>query len=193
MLRRIYDYFIAAAGKPHASWLMGAVAFAESSVFPVPPDIMLIPMSLARPDKAWSYATLCTLTSVAGGLLGYFIGAALYDSVGQWLVHLYGYGDKVEAFREAYARYGTWIILLKGMTPIPYKIVTITSGFAGYNVVLFVVFSIIARGMRFYLLAFLLSRYGMRARAMIEHRLGLWVTLGAIVLIVGIVAALYLF
>jgi membrane protein YqaA with SNARE-associated domain len=193
MLRRIYDWCIEAAGKPHATWLMGAVSFAESSVFPIPPDTMLIPMSLARPDKAWFYATWCTATSVAGGLLGYFIGAMLYDSVGHWLIQLYGYGNKVEAFREAYARWGTWIILLKGMTPIPYKIVTITSGFAGYNLLLFVLCSIVARGMRFYLTAFLLNRYGMRARAIIEERLGFWVALSLAVLVAGVVAALYLF
>ena len=139
MLRSAYDWCIAAAHKPYALWLMGLVAFLESSVFPVPPDAMLIPMSLARPEKAWSYAAICTVTSVAGGVLGYFIGAFLYDSVGHWLISLYGYGDKVEAFREAYARWGTWIILLKGVTPIPYKIVTITSGFAGYSLALFIV------------------------------------------------------
>src|ERR1700755_2097507 len=104
MLRRIYDWCIEAAGKPHATWLMGLISFAESSVFPIPPDAMLIPMSLARPERAWYYATLCTLTSVAGGILGYAIGAYLYDSIGQWLISLYGYGDKVEAFRDAYAR-----------------------------------------------------------------------------------------
>lgn len=189
----MYDWCIAASGKPHASWLMGTVSFMESSFFPVPPDAMLIPMSLARPDRAWSYATLCTLTSVAGGLLGYFIGAVLYDTVGHWLIQLYGYGDKVEAFREAYATWGTWIILLKGVTPIPYKIVTITSGFAGYNVFLFVILSFIARGMRFYLVAFLLNRYGMQAREIIEKRLGFWVTVSMLVLVAGIIAALYLF
>jgi len=189
----MYDWCIRSASKPHAAWIMGAVSFAESSFFPVPPDVMLIPMSLARPDKAWPYATLCTWTSVAGGLLGYFIGAVLYDTVGHWLVQLYGYGDQVEAFREAYARWGAWIILLKGLTPIPYKIITITSGFAGYNVFLFVLLSFIARGMRFYFVAFLLSRYGMQARAIIEERLGFWVTIGAIVLVAGIFAALYLF
>jgi len=193
MLRRFYDWCIAAADKPYAAWLMGAVSFAESSVFPIPPDTMLIPMSLARPERAWAFATLCTITSVAGGLLGYGIGAFLYDSVGHWLIQLYGYGDKVEAFREAYARYGTWIILLKGLTPIPYKIVTITSGFAGFNIVLFVVCSIVARGMRFYLTAFLLNRYGMRARAIIEERLGFWFTISVAVLVVGVIAALYLF
>ncbi|HYS48953.1 MAG TPA: YqaA family protein [Xanthobacteraceae bacterium] len=193
MLRRLYDWCIDAAGKPHATWLMGAVSFLESSIFPIPPDTMLIPMALARPDKAWFFATWCTVTSVAGGLFGYFIGAVLYDSLGHWLIQLYGYGDKVEAFREAYARWGTWIILLKGVTPIPYKIVTITSGFAGYNVVMFVLCSIVARGTRFYLAAFLLNRYGPRARAIIEERLGLWVTISFAVLVAGIVAAVYLF
>jgi len=129
---------------------------------------------------------------VAGGLVGYAIGAVLYDSVGQWLIQLYGYGDKVDAFRAAYAEWGAWIILLKGLTPIPYKIVTITSGFADYNFVLFIVFSIIARGTRFFMLAFLLHRYGEQARHIIEKRLGLWVTLGAAVVVIGIVAAVYL-
>jgi membrane protein YqaA with SNARE-associated domain len=153
---------------------------------------MLIPMSLARPQRAYVMALWCTVASVAGGLLGYAIGAVLYDSVGQWLIQLYGYGDKVDAFRSAYAQWGAWIILLKGLTPIPYKIVTITSGFADYNLGLFVVFSIIARGLRFFLLAFLLHRYGERARHTIEKRLGLWVTLGAAVVVFGIVAAVYL-
>jgi membrane protein YqaA with SNARE-associated domain len=171
---------------------MGAVSFAESSFFPVPPDIMLIPMALARPERAYLLAAWCTLTSVLGGIAGYAIGALLYDSAGAWLIHLYGYGDKVETFRAAYAQWGAWIILLKGLTPIPYKIVTITSGFAGYNFGLFVVFSVIARGLRFFILAFLLHRYGERARHIIEKRLGLWVLLGAAVVVIGIVAALYL-
>jgi membrane protein YqaA with SNARE-associated domain len=193
MLRRLYDWCIAAAYKPFATWIMGAVSFMESSFFPVPPDAMLIPMSLARPEKAYSYAFLCTWTSVAGGLLGYAIGALLYDSVGQWVISLYGYGEKVDAFRQAYNEYGAWIILLKGLTPIPYKIVTITSGFAGYDLLMFVLLSFVARGGRFYLVAFLLSRYGMRARAIIEERLGLWVTIATVLLVAGIVAALYLF
>jgi membrane protein YqaA with SNARE-associated domain len=193
MLRRLYDWCIAAASRPYANWLLGIVSFAESSFFPVPPDVMLIPMALARPDRAYFYATLLTATSVAGGLVGYAIGAVLYDSVGQWLMQLYGYGAKVEAFREAYNQYGAWIILLKGLTPIPYKIVTITSGFAGYNVFLFVLFSIVTRAARFFLLAFLLNRYGPRARDIIERRLGLWVTIGGVVVVAGIVAALYLF
>jgi len=192
MLRSLYDWCIDAAGKPYAAWILGAVSFAESSFLPVPPDIMLIPMSLARPDRAWRFAALCTLTSVAGGMLGYFIGAVLYDSVGLWLIRLYGYGDKVEAFREAYAQYGALIILLKGLTPIPYKLVTIASGFAGYNFAAFVGLSLLTRGARFFAEAFLLKRYGPRARVIIEERLGFWVTSGALVLVAGVVAAFYL-
>jgi membrane protein YqaA with SNARE-associated domain len=189
MLRRIYDWCVASADKPYALWVLGAVSFAESSFFPVPPDIMLLPMSLARPKRAWLFATLCTITSVAGGMLGYAIGAVLYDSVGHWLISLYGLGDKVEAFRAGYAEWGALIILLKGLTPIPYKLVTITSGFAGYNIWLFVLCSIIARGGRFFAVAVLLNRYGDTIRAEIEKRLGLWVAVLALVLVLGFVVA----
>jgi len=175
MLRRIYDWCIDAAHKPYALWIMAAVAFAESSFFPVPPDVMLIPMSLARPARAWVYATVCTAASVLGGMLGYAIGALLYDSLGQWLINLYGLGNKVEAFRAGYAEYGAWIILLKGLTPIPYKLVTITSGFANFNIWLFVVLSVIARGGRFFFVAVLLNRYGEWIRVRIEKHLGLGV------------------
>jgi membrane protein YqaA with SNARE-associated domain len=130
---------------------------------------------------------------VLGGLLGYFIGAALYDTVGQWLIQLYGYGDKVETFRAAYAHYGAWIILLKGLTPIPYKIVTITSGFAGFNIGLFIVMSLISRGIRFYLVAFLLNRYGSRARSIIEERLGLWAALSAAAIVIGFIVVVRVF
>lgn len=191
MLRKLYDWCIGAAGKKRASWALAAVSFAESSFFPIPPDTMLIPMALARPDKAYHYAAVCTVASVLGGMLGYAIGAYLYDSVGLWLIGLYGYGDKVEAFRDAYARWGSWIILIKGVTPIPYKIVTITSGFAGYNFGLFVLFSCITRGARFFLSAFLLDRYGPQAREAIEKRLGFWFTVFLVVLIGGIIAAVY--
>ena len=189
MLRRIYDWCIDAAHKPYAVWIMGVVSFAESSFFPVPPDVMLIPMSLARPERAWFYAPVCTVTSVVGGILGYAIGALLYDSIGHWLIELYGHGDKVEAFRASYAEWGALIIIGKGLTPIPYKLVTITSGFAGYNIWLFVACSIIARGGRFFVVAILLNRYGEWIRARIEKHLGLWVALGAAVLVLGFVVA----
>jgi membrane protein YqaA with SNARE-associated domain len=192
MLRRIYDWCIAAADKPYALWILSAIAFAESSFCPVPPDIMLLPMSLAKPQRAWLYAGVCTIASVAGGLLGYAIGALLYDSVGHWLISLYGYGDKVEAFRESYARWGALIILIKGVTPIPYKLVTITSGFAGYNIWLFTLFSVLTRGARFFLAAVVLNRFGDPIRRQIEKNLGLWVTVFAVVLIAGFVIAVKL-
>jgi membrane protein YqaA with SNARE-associated domain len=193
MLRRLYDWCVAAAAKPYATWLLAFISFIESSFFPIPPDTMLIPMSLARPDRAYFFAHVCTVSSVLGGMLGYAIGALLYDSVGAWLIGLYGYGDKVEAFRAAYANWGTWIILLKGLTPIPYKIVTITSGFAGYSFVMFVALSVVARGARFYMLAFILHRYGPQAREIIEKRLGFWVLVSVIIIVIGIVGTLYLF
>jgi membrane protein YqaA with SNARE-associated domain len=193
MLRKLYDWCIGAAGKPHATWILGTVSFVESSFFPVPPDAMLIPMGLARPDKVWFYAHVCTLTSVAGGVLGYAIGYFLYESLGLWLIQLYGLSDKVEAFRQSYREWGALIIVLKGMTPFPYKIVTITSGISAYPIIPFILLSFVARGMRFYLVAFLISRYGVQARAILEKRLGLWVTLAAILLVGGIVAVVYLF
>lgn len=192
MLKRIYDWCIDAAHKPYALWIMGIVSFAESSFFPVPPDVMLIPMSLARPQRAWVYAMVCTVTSVLGGLLGYAIGALLFDSVGHWLIQVYGLGDKVDAFRASYAEWGAVIILLKGLTPIPYKLVTITSGFAGYNIVLFILCSIVARGGRFFIVAILLNRYGDWIRVKIEKHLGLVVAVGAAVLVLGFVVAIKL-
>jgi membrane protein YqaA with SNARE-associated domain len=154
---------------------------------------MLIPMSLARPQRAWLYAALCTAASVLGGVLGYAIGALLYDSVGHYLIQFYGYGDKVEAFRAGYAEYGAWIILLKGLTPIPFKLVTITSGFANFNIWVFVLCSIVARGGRFFVVAILLNRYGEWIRVRIEKHLGLWVALGVAVLVLGFVIAFRMF
>jgi len=193
MLRRLYDWCVDAAGKPHAAWVLAAVSFCESSFFPIIPDVMLIPMALARPQRAWLFAAVCTAASVAGGVLGYFIGAGLYDTLGQWLIHLYGLGDKVETFRAGYVQYGALIILLKGFTPIPYKLVTITSGFAGYNLGLFVIFSIITRGARFFVEGFLLNRYGDRARGIIEKRLGMWAALAAAGIVVGFVVVTRVF
>src|SRR5262244_434729 len=153
MLRKLYDWVLNLAGSRHAPVALAAVSFAESSFFPVPPDVMLAPMSLAQPKRAWVFAGVCTIASVVGGILGYAIGALLYDSVGRWLIDLYHLSNGIEAFRESYAKWGALIILIKGVTPIPYKLVTIASGFAGYNLVLFVLLSIITRGARFFLAA----------------------------------------
>lgn len=184
MLKRLYRWVFALAERPSAPWAMGAVSFAESSFFPIAPDVMLVPMALARPDRVWTYALICTLTSVAGGVLGYAIGALMFDTVGQWIVSLYGYGDKLDAFRALYAEWGAWIILIKGVTPIPYKLVTIASGFAGYDFAMFVLLSLITRGARFFIVIALISRFGLRARALIEERPGL-VTLIMLAAIVG--------
>src|SRR5258707_6735486 len=185
MLKRIYNWCIDAHHKPYALWILGVVAFAESSFFPVPPDVMLIPMSLARPQRAWLYAGVCTAASVVGGLLGYAIGALLYDSVGHWLIEFYGLGGKVEAFRASYAQWGALIILLKGLTPIPYKLVTITSGFTGYNLALFILCSIVARGGRFFVAPILVNRYGEWIMVRIGKHLALSVSLGAAALVLG--------
>jgi membrane protein YqaA with SNARE-associated domain len=149
MLRRLYDWCIAAADKPHATWLMGAFSFVESSFFPVPPDAMLIPMAIARPDKAWFYATSAPSPRSPAGVLGYLIGACSTTRSGSGWSNSTATAIRSKAFREAYAQWGGWIILLKGLTPIPYKIVTIASGFAGYNLLLFILLSIIARDCAF--------------------------------------------
>jgi membrane protein YqaA with SNARE-associated domain len=184
MLQRLYDKVIALSESPKALPTLAAVSFAESSFFPIPPDVVLVPMALAQPHKARLYALVCTVSSVLGGMLGYAIGAFLYDTVGHWLISVYGYGEGIDAFRAAYAKWGAWIILIKGMTPIPYKIVTIASGFAGYNLLYFFVLSCITRGARFFLEGELLRIYGEPIREFIERRLTL-VTTGFLAAIVG--------
>jgi membrane protein YqaA with SNARE-associated domain len=185
MLRKLYDRVIKLSESRQALPTLALVSFAESSFFPIPPDVVLVPMALAQPEKARLYALVCTVASVLGGILGYFIGAFLYDTVGHWLlISAYGYGDSVEAFRAAYAKWGAWIILIKGLTPIPYKIVTIASGFAGYDFFMFGVLSTITRGARFFLEAELLRIYGEPIRDFVEKRLTL-VTTGFLAAIVG--------
>lgn len=193
MLRRLYDWVLSLAARPSAVWALGAVSFAESSFFPVPPDAMLIPMVIARPERAWLYALVCTVASVAGGVLGYAIGALLYDSIGAWLFQLYGLTEGAETFRHAYAEYGHWVILLKGLTPIPYKLVTITSGFAGYHLGWFIVLSILTRGARFCLVALLMSKFGPRIKSIIDNNFNLVAALAIAAIIGGFVAFRYLF
>ncbi|CAO4139394.1 hypothetical protein LPLAFNJD_LOCUS428 [Methylorubrum aminovorans] len=188
MLRRLYEWILALAAKPSAPWALGAVAFAESSFFPVPPDAMMVPMAVSRPDRVWLYATIATVASVLGGLLGYAIGALLFDSVGLWLFNLYGLADKAETFQASYGTYGHWVILLKGLTPIPYKLVTITSGFAHYSLFWFTLLSVVTRGARFFLLAWLLGRYGIGIRAVLDRHLNVVAGLFAAVVILGFVA-----
>lgn len=188
MIRRLYEWILALAAKPSAPYALGAVAFAESSFFPMPPDAMIVPMAVSRPDRVWLYATIATVASVLGGLVGYAIGALLFDSVGVWLFNLYGLADKAATFQASYATYGHWVILLKGLTPIPYKLVTITSGFAHYSLFWFTVLSVVTRGARFFLLAWLLGRYGVGIRAVLDRHLNVVAGLFAAVIILGFVA-----
>jgi len=193
MLRGVYDKVVELSKGPHALPALATVSFAESSFFPVPPDVVLVPMALANPQKARLYALVCTIASVLGGMLGYAIGALLYDTLGQWLIKVYGYGENFDAFREAYAKWGAWIILIKGLTPIPFKIVTIASGFAGYNLFYFVVLSFITRGARFFLEAELLRIYGEPIRDFIERRLTLVTTSFVVAVVGGFLIAKYAF
>jgi membrane protein YqaA with SNARE-associated domain len=188
MLRRLYDRVLAlAAGRLAPVWL-AVISFAESSVFPIPPDALLIPMCLARPDRAWRLATICTISSVLGGALGYFIGYALFEVLAEPVIRLYHYEAAFARFRETYAEWGLWVILIKGATPIPYKIVTIASGAANFDFGVFMAASIATRGARFFLVAWLLRRYGEPMRGFIERRLTLVTTLAVLGVVGGFLA-----
>ena len=172
---------------------MGVVSFAESSFFPIPPDVMLVPMILANRQKAFKIAVVCTVCSVLGGLLGYAIGFYFFETIGAWVVKTYGLQAGLEKFRDEFARYGTWVILIKGLTPIPYKLVTIASGAAHFDLFTFVWASIVTRGLRFFLVAALLWKFGEPIRAFIEKRLTLVMWLFLIALVGGFVAVKFLF
>lgn len=160
VFRKLYDWTSRLAHHRHAERSLAVVSFAESSVFPIPPDVMLVPMILARPERAYRIAALCTITSVAGGILGYLIGRFLYDSVGLLLINLYGAHDAAIEFRRWYDEWGAAVILIKGLTPIPFKIVTIASGMFHYNFLIFVILAAITRGARFFAIAWALRRWG---------------------------------
>ena len=192
MFKRLYGYLIELAQSPRAPYALAAVAFAESSVFPVPPDVILAPMSLAAPKKAWRFAAIATAASVLGGMLGYAIGALLYDTLGQWLIHLYGYADRAAALKETYARWGALVILVKGVTPIPFKLVTIVSGLLGYNFLPFVLLSLITRGGRFFLLAAALNHFGDPLRFALERHFAVFLASMATIVVVGFFVAAYI-
>jgi membrane protein YqaA with SNARE-associated domain len=173
MLHRLYARTLALAASPRAPLWLAVIAFAESSFFPIPPDVLLVPMALARPERAWRLAAICTVASVAGGALGYYIGYAVFDQLARPVIEFYGYGAKFAAFQAMYAQYGLWVILIKGLTPIPYKIVTIASGAARFDFLTFMAASIVTRGARFFIVAALLRLFGTQVRDFIERRLTL--------------------
>jgi membrane protein YqaA with SNARE-associated domain len=193
MLRDIYDWMMRKAAGDNAPFALGVVSFIESSFFPIPPDVMLIPMVLANREKAWRYATIATVASVLGGMLGYAIGYYLYDTVGLPILKFYGKEHALDAFIAFVHDYGVPAVIIKGMTPIPYKIVTIAAGVAKMNLPAFVGASIIARAMRFYLVAGLLYFYGEPIRSFIEKRLTLVTTVSVALIVAGFVMVKYLF
>lgn len=192
MLRWLYDKTLEMASKPYAEWGLAGVSFSESSFFPIPPDILLIPMVLAERLKAWRYAIVCTIASVLGGLFGYFIGAVLFQQVALPILELYGYADKFETFRQNYVEWGAWIVFIAGVTPFPYKVITIASGAAALNLPVFIIASVIARGLRFFIVAGLMYWFGPPVQGFIEKRLGLVFTVFCVCLVGGFVAIRYL-
>ncbi|HEY8194975.1 MAG TPA: YqaA family protein [Hyphomicrobium sp.] len=193
MLRGIYDWTMRMAASERAPWALAVISFAESSFFPIPPDVMLIPMIMSRREKAWWYATIATVASVLGGLLGYAIGYYLYDAVGLPILKLYGREHALDSFMAFVRDYGVPAVIIKGMTPIPYKVVTIAAGVGHMNLLSFIGASIVARAMRFFLVAALLYFVGEPIRAFIEKRLALVTTAFVVLLVGGFVAVKYVF
>ena len=192
MIRKLYDWVIGLAEHPHALWALAVIAFLESSVFPIPPDVLMIPMIIARPSKAWLIAGVALVASVLGGLFGYFIGAELFDSVGKPVLQFYGKDAYFDDFAARYNEFGAWAVLFAGMTPFPYKVITLLSGATGLNLGVFMLSRVVARGVRCFLVATLLWKFGPPVRDYIERRLGLMFTLFCVLLIGGFIAVRYL-
>jgi len=191
MLRRLYDWTMAQATTPHAMATLAVVAFVESSIFPIPPDVLIIPMVLAARERAWRIAFVCTIASVIGGFAGYGIGLFLFDQVARPILAFYGYMDKFESFQALYNHWGAWIVFGAGVTPFPYKVITIASGLTALNPFVFALASVLARGLRFFLVAALLWKFGEPIRGFIEAHLGKLATLFFVLLIGGFVALKY--
>lgn len=191
MLRKLYDWVFSLARHRHATRSLAVVSFAESSFFPIPPDVMLAPMVLAKPERAYFYATVCTVASVLGGLLGYAIGYFL-EPVGMAILTTLGKADTFEASKVLFQKYGAWVIVIKGATPIPYKLITISAGVFQFNLALFVILSVLTRSARFFLVAFVLKRWGPPMLKIVERRLALFTVLFLIVMVGGLVAVKFL-
>ncbi|CUH36304.1 SNARE associated Golgi protein [Jannaschia seosinensis] len=182
MIRRLYDWTLAWAAHPHALWVLAAISFAESSFFPIPPDLLLIPMILAAPHRAWLIAGVCTLASVLGGVAGYAIGYFAMEAIGEPILIALGKADGFDAFTERYNEWGAWAVLTAGITPFPYKVITIMSGATALSLPVFLVSSVIARGLRFFIVAGLLWAFGAPVRGFIERQLGLVFTVFLVML-----------
>ncbi|MEZ5674359.1 membrane protein YqaA, SNARE-associated domain [Thalassovita litoralis] len=192
MLNSLYRWTMSLADHPRALWVLAAISFIEASVFPIPPDVLMIPMILARPSRAWLIAGVALLASVAGGLLGYTIGALFYDQLGQPILQAMGKGDAMTEFNTRFNDFGFWPVLIAGVTPFPFKVITIMSGWTGLPLGTFIITSIIARGLRFFVVAALLWKFGAPIRDFIERRLGLMFTLFIVILLGGFYIVKYL-
>jgi len=188
MIRSLYDWTLRMAEHRHALWVLACVSFIESSVFPIPPDVLMIPMILARPSRAWLIAGIALVSSVLGGMLGYAIGAFAYQEIGQPILAALGKGEAMEAFSTRFNDFGFWAVLTAGVTPFPYKVITIMSGWTAMPVGTFIATSILARGIRFFLVAALLWKFGAPVRDFIERRLGLMTILFILLLFGGFYA-----
>lgn len=184
MLQRSYDWILGFANHRYAIWILAGVSFAESSFFPIPPDPLYIAMLLSRRDQAWKLAIICTLSSVIGGWLGYAIGYCLYETIGEFILHTYGLQPAFDRFQASFNEWGFWIVALKGLTPIPFKVVTIACGLTGLDFTSFTFASIIARGFRFFTLALLFWHFGPPLKAYIDKNLA-FVTLTAVGALIG--------
>lgn len=188
MIKGLYDWTLSLARHPHALWALALVAFIESSVFPIPPDVLMIAMIIAAPSRAFVIAAVATVASVAGGVLGYWIGYAAFDVVGRPVLEFYGKDAYFAQFQERYNEWGAWAVLIAGVTPFPYKVITILSGVTGLSLPVFIVASVIARAARFFIVATLLWKFGPPIRDFIEARLGLVFTVFVVLLLAGFLA-----
>ncbi len=192
MLRRLYDWTMSLADHPKALWALAAVSFIEASVFPIPPDVLMIPMILAAPRRAWLIALVATVASVAGGLLGYGIGHFFFDSLGRPILESLGKADAMEAFNARFNGVGFWAVLIAGITPFPFKVITIMSGWTAMPLGIFITTAVIARAFRFFIVAALLRTFGAPIRDFIENRLGLVFTVFVLLLAGGFFLVKYL-
>lgn len=192
MFRTLYDRTLALAETRFALLALALVSFAESSVFPIPPDILMIPMILAAPNRAWLIAGVCTLASVLGGGFGYWIGAQVFETIGRPVLDFYGKADKFDIFAESFNANGSLAVLIAGVTPFPYKVVTIASGATGLDFWVFMGSSLVARGLRFFIVAALLWKFGVPIRGFIERRFGLMTILFFVLLLGGFAVLRYL-
>lgn len=192
MLRRLYDRVLKLAEEPQAEKWLAAISFTESSFFPIPPDAMIVPMVLARPDRAWRIATICTIASVVGGFFGYMIGLFLFEAIGQAIIDFYGFQAEFAKFEQMFQEYGLWVVAVAGLTPFPYKVATIASGVAHFDWLVFGLTSLATRGARFFVVAALLKWFGPPLRGFLERYFNLVTVAFMVLLIGGFVAIKYI-